>query len=65
MKNEKLQDAIGMIGDDLIERAKNDKKPSRVQRWLVVAACLAVVMLVSVKKGDLYFNYLLSETDVL
>lgn len=48
MKNEKLQDAIGMIGDDLIERAKNDKKPSRVQRWLVVAACFAVVVLVSV-----------------
>ena len=50
MKNtELLQNAIGMIGDDLIDDA--DRKPSRprVIRWSAVAcACLAVIIAVSV-----------------
>ena len=50
MKNEELlQDAIGMIGDDLIEDA--DRRPRRplVMRWSAVAcACLAVIIAVSV-----------------
>ena len=48
MKSDKLQDAMGMIGDDLIERAKNNKKTPRVRRWLLAVACLAVVVLMSV-----------------
>ena len=46
-KQEKLLDAIGMIGDDLIDRAKEPhfKKRTRRSVWIsAVAACLALAL---------------------
>lgn len=50
MKNEELlQNAIGMIGDDLIDDADRKPRRPRVIRWSAVAcACLAVIIAVSV-----------------
>lgn len=50
MKNEELlQDAIGMIGDDLINDADRRPRRPRIIRWSAVAcACLAVIIAVSV-----------------
>jgi len=48
MKNEELlQDAIGMIGDDLIDDADRRPRRPRIIRWSAVAcACLAVIIAV-------------------
>ena len=50
MKNEELlQDAIGMIGDDLIDDADRKPRRPRIIRWSAVAcACLVVIVAVSV-----------------
>lgn len=48
MKEEKLLDAIGMIGDDLIDEAKIDKTPLKFgwKKWTtVVAAVLAIAII--------------------
>lgn len=47
-KAEKLQDAIGMVGDDLVAEAKNAKRRSALIRRMgisAVAACLAVCVI--------------------
>lgn len=51
MKKEKLQDAIGMVGDDLIREAEEKAKPSKAVRirWIaVVAAMLSFVIVLGV-----------------
>lgn len=46
-KREKLQDAVGMVGDDLIEEAKNPRRKNRKAVWTAaVAACLALFIAV-------------------
>ncbi len=54
MKNtELLQNAIGMIGDDLIDDADRKPRRPRVIRWSAVAcACLAVIICLSAILGD-------------
>ena len=47
MKREKLQDAVGMIGDDLIEEAANYKKKRNIFRWIPAVAillCISILM---------------------
>lgn len=45
MKSEKLMDAIGMVGDDLIAEAKTPRKRTiRWQRIAAAAACLALII---------------------
>lgn len=57
MKREKLQDAVGMIGDDLIEEAANynNKKKKRL-RWIPAVAillCISVLMgVVALRPND-------------
>ena len=48
MKNDKLQDSIGMIGEDLIERARQEKKSPKINRWVLAMACISVAMLATV-----------------
>ncbi len=46
MKREKLQDAVGMVGDDLIAEASNYKKKRKL-RWIPAVAillCISVLM---------------------
>ena len=54
MKNtELLQNAIGLIGDDLIDDADRKPRRPRVIRWSAVAcACLAVIICLSAILGD-------------
>lgn len=51
MKTEKLQDAIGMVDEELVKRADKKKKKFPIKWTAAVAACLAVVFAVAV-----YFN---------
>ncbi|MBQ4562368.1 MAG: hypothetical protein IJA55_08595 [Clostridia bacterium] len=47
MKREKLQDAVGMIGDDLIEEAASYKKKRNRLRWIPAVAillCISILM---------------------
>ena len=45
MKSEKLLDAIGMVGDDLIDEARApQKKVIQWKHWTAIAACLAVLI---------------------
>lgn len=49
MKNEKLQDAIGLIGDDLIEEANGEIKINTKKYWISgMAACLTAVIILGV-----------------
>ncbi len=48
MKKDKLQDAIGMVGDDLIEEAANSKKRKKLHLIPIVAAMLCVCLVVGV-----------------
>ena len=43
MKREKLQDAIGMVGDDLIAEAANHKKKRKVLRIIPIVAILTCI----------------------
>lgn len=51
MKSEKLQDAIGMVDEELVEKASRKKKKLSIKWTAAVAACLAIVFGVAV-----YFN---------
>ena len=51
MKSEKLQDAIGMVDEELVEKANRKKKKLSIKWTAAVAACLAIVFGVAV-----YFN---------
>lgn len=45
MRTDKLVDAIGMVGDDLIAEAKKPRRRSlRLQRIVAAAACLALII---------------------
>ena len=45
MKSGKLLDAIGMVGDDLIDEARApQKKVIQWKHWTAIAACLAVLI---------------------
>lgn len=47
MKSEKLLDAIGMVGEDLISEARSpQKKAVHWKRWTALAACLALLITV-------------------
>ena len=43
-KSQKLQDAIGMVGDDLIHRADAPRKRIRLRRWAVPAVAAMLVL---------------------
>ncbi|MBR6513956.1 MAG: hypothetical protein IKT46_03885 [Clostridia bacterium] len=43
MKREKLQDAVGMVGEDLIDEAANYKKKRIKLRWIPVVAVLLCI----------------------
>ena len=47
MKSGKLLDAIGMVGDDLIDEARApQKKVIQWKHWTAIAACLALLITV-------------------
>ncbi len=57
MKSDKLQDAVGMVDADLVERAekKRQKKGSRFPRWTVpIAAVLVIAIGFGILFGDSY-----------
>ena len=49
MKTDKLQDAIGMVDDDLIVRAA--KQPKKINRWARWIAPVAAVLAVAIALG--------------
>lgn len=54
MKSEKLQDAIGMVGDDLIAEARRGRIFQRKSLIAATAAVLAIVISLSIVLGALY-----------